>query len=135
MKTIITLIVLVALAFYGGMQYGLYTSGNVSVQSGAVAKILIPPARSDFKNVLGEVLSAKDSVLTLRVQDNSSSTVSVTATTTISKNMLLELSDLKPGFKVVASGVVGKNGLFTASFINVVQDQVQVAPNSTSTKK
>lgn len=135
MKIIITSLLVAIVAFYGGVQFESRVPGDSSVKAGGEeARVIVPQARGDFKNIFGEVVSAEGSVLTIKGDGDVMSKVSVVASTTISKNASLRLSDLKPGFKVVISGVSGSDGLVTASLLNVVQDQVQAAPASTSTR-
>ena len=72
----------------------------------------------------GTVESVENDILTVKMQDGSTTQVRVTDTTLIEKMMSVALKDLQKGENVTVSGSKGADGVTTARSIRVITGQI-----------
>lgn len=131
--TVVVAIIVGMVSFYGGMKYsqsqrgnfrnsgqsnfmmgqGGQRNGGVSGQNGQRGMM-----GQGFRPIIGEIISAEDKSITVKLEDGSSKIVLLTDSVNISKSDSGSKSDLKVGIKV---GVFGQdnNGTITAQNIQL----------------
>lgn len=140
---IITALVVGAIAFYGGMKYSQMQRGNFrSAQFGNGGNFMMQGGgrtggpnggqggqRMGFRPTIGEIISADDKSITVKMEDGSSKIVLISDTTTINKSDAGSKSDLTVGTKV---GVFGQdnNGTVTAQNIQINPQQMRMGGNT-----
>jgi len=75
--------------------------------------------RQGFRPVSGEIISADDKSITVKLQDRSSKIVLLSGTTTINKAEQATKNDLKTGEKVAVFGQENSDGSVTAQSIQL----------------
>jgi hypothetical protein len=75
--------------------------------------------RAGFRPVTGDVISADNNSITVKLQDGSSSIVLLTSKTTINKAATASAADLVTGVRVSAFGTANTDGSMTASSIQI----------------
>ena len=139
---VIVIIVLVAgAAFYGGMKYqsskspsrGQFTAGlpnfigeggqpmGAGTRSGSVGK-------NNVGFINGEILSADDQSVTIKLRDGGSKTVFYSASTSIGKMATGTAEDLIVGTSVMATGKTGTDGSLTAETIQIRSGAEPIGP-------
>ncbi len=120
--TIVVAIVVGAVAFYGGMTY----QKSQAPQPGSQAQNGGPGGRSQGRNggngqrpIAGEIISADDKSITIKLQDGSTKIVLLTDKTTINKAAEATKSELTTGQRVAAFGMENADGSITASNIQL----------------
>ncbi len=112
-KEIITIIVVSALvgvaAFFGGTKYQQAQRGRF--QNAPVNRMNV------FRPTSGEILSADDKTLTIKLTDGSSKIIILSAKTEISKSSTASATDLKVGGKITVQGQTNTDGSVTAQSI------------------
>lgn len=78
-----------------------------------------PVGRQGFRPVNGEIISADDKSITVKLPDNSSKIVLLTDTTIINKSAEGAKEDLKTGEKVALFGTENSDGTVTAQNIQL----------------
>ncbi len=119
---VVLLVVGLAVGFFGGMQYqktqrsslGL-TPGQVGNQSGR----RFNGQNGNNRPVAGEIISADDKSITVKLQDGSSKIVLVSDSTQINKATSATKSDLKTGERVAVFGTQNSDGSVTAQNIQL----------------
>lgn len=112
------LILISAGAFYGGMKYQESKSSTFSRQGGTGAR-QSQGNRMGFRPVSGEIISADEKTITVKLQDGSSKIVLFSDKTTINKADVATKTDLKAGVKVVVFGSTNSDGSVTAQNIQL----------------
>lgn len=120
--TIVLLVVGLAVGFFGGMQYqktqrsGL---GQARGQAGNQFGRRVNGQNSNNRPVAGEIISADDKSITVKLPDGSSKIVLVSDSTQINKATTTTNSDLKTGEKVAVFGTQNSDGSVTAQNIQL----------------
>jgi len=117
-QLIITLVVVLmvgAIAFYGGMQYqksqrGSFAGGQFANRNGA---------QVNNRPVSGDIISQGDASITVKMQDGSSKIIILSDKTVINKASIGAKSDLKTGEKIIAFGTTNSDGSITAQNISI----------------
>ena len=131
--SLVTLVVAGTLGFFGGMKYaqsktgtpnGVYTqgSGQRQQQSGQNS-IRRMGAGQNGGFLSGEVLSKDDKSLTIKMRDNSTKIVILSASTSVGKATAGTLADLQTGQQVTVAGTANPDG-------SVIAQQIQIRPEN-----
>lgn len=140
---IIAAVVFAGAGFFGGMQY--QKSQKVSFRGGDGNFMMAGGQRGGgtggqggqrmmgqgFRPVVGEIISADDKSITVKMDDGSSKIVLISDTTSINKTDPGTKTDLSVGTKV---GVFGQdnNGTITAQNIQIYPQQMRIGTPSAS---
>lgn len=141
MKKIILIIIALVIvgggAFYGGMKYGQSKNplGNFSRQdfqnlsSEERQKLFEGSAGEAFQGsnerkggagfLSGEVISKDEESLTIKMPDNSSKIVFLSASTTVSKMTDGLIKDIEVGKQIMVSGTQNSDGSYSASNVQI----------------
>jgi len=125
-----TLIITVAIAlatagagFFGGMKYqqSRITSGFRQFANGNRANPngVGGTNTPSFRPVSGEIISADDGSITVKLNDGSSKLVLLTDTTAIAKSSEAQKQDLNTGEQVLVTGTQNSDGSVTAQNIQI----------------
>ena len=116
-------VILVAVgAFFGGMKYQQGKQQSPRQFNGAQGQRTGSGAtgnRTGFRPVSGEIISADDKSITVKLQDGSSKIVLLSDKTEINKADQATKADLKVGEKVAAFGQENSDGSVTAQSIQL----------------
>ena len=115
---VLILVVLVGVgAFFGGMQY---QKSQRSAGRGQFAGAgQFGNRNGQNRPVIGEIVSADDKSITVKLMDGSSKIVILSATTAINKQATGSAADLKTGEKVLVLGKENSDGSITAQNIQL----------------
>lgn len=128
MKNSIIITVIVALVvgggtFFGGMKYQQGKQPSFMRQGGTGAQGTRTGTNSrmgtGFRPVNGEILSADDKSITVKLQDGSSKIVLISDNTSINQASQATKNDLKVGVKVAVVGQQNSDGSVTAQNIQI----------------
>ncbi|HVZ58794.1 MAG TPA: hypothetical protein VG935_03530 [Patescibacteria group bacterium] len=137
--TIVAVIVVGALAFFGGMQYQksqapkgfAQFSANGGGNRGFGNRQFGQRAGGAGGNaVMGDIVSTDNGSITVKMQDGSSKIVLLSGSTSINKQATGSQSDLKTGERVVVFGTANSDGSITAQ--NVAINPTFGGPRSTT---
>lgn len=118
--TVIVAIVVGAGAFFGGMKYQQSKQPAFLRQfAGGQGARIGQGNRQGFRPVNGEIISADDKSITVKLQDGSSKIVLLSDKTEINKASQGTKEDLKVGEKVAAFGQENSDGSVTAQNIQL----------------
>jgi len=121
-KTVIIALLIVfvvgAGGFFAGMKYQQSKSPRFGNFQGAGNRQFQQRAQG-FRPVNGEIISADEKSITVKLQDGSSKIVILSDTTTISKSADATKADLKVGEKVAVFGTENSDGSVTAQNIQL----------------
>lgn len=121
-KTYLIIIILVVIVgaggFYAGMKYQQSKNPRFGNFQGARGGNFGQRAQG-FRPVNGEIISADDKSITVKLQDGSSKIVLLSDTATISKSADATKADLKVGEKIAAFGTENSDGSVTAQNIQL----------------
>lgn len=133
-------ILLVAVAFFGGMKYsqsqvvGLKGGGIYTGQQGKFGGGM-NGNRAKGANVLtGEVLSMDDKSVTLKLVAGGSKIVLLSDKTQVVKSVEGSKADLKQGLNLMVTGIANTDGSVTAENVQIRPGQVKAAPVVVPTK-
>lgn len=84
------------------------------------------PRNTDFRPVNGEVISADDKSITVKLDDGSSKIVLLSDATQINQATTAAKADLKVGVKVTAFGQTNTDGSVSAQSIQINPQQLKV---------
>jgi len=135
-KTIIIIIVVGALGFYGGIQYQKSQRGNFSANgtqrfAGGTNQQVGTTRQGraiGFIPVNGEITSLDESTVTIKTQDGSSKIIIYSTSTKVNKMSEGSKSDLKVGEQITAIGSEGSDGTVTAQSISIGNGMFQGMP-------
>lgn len=122
--TIILAVVFAGAGFYGGMKYqqsksqtfsGQFNNRQVGVRNNQRGNV----NRGGFRPVAGEIISADDKSITVKLQDDSSKIVLINAKTVINKAQTVDKTELKIGEKVSIFGSENIDGSVTAQNVQL----------------
>ncbi len=125
---ILTVIIVAAVAFFGGMKYqqsktgsstGTLGQGNGFGQGGRPGGQRGAGGRGFGGATVGEVISQDDKSITLKLQDGSSKLVNIAKSTIYSKTDTATMTDVKVGERVAAIGSTNSDGSITAQNIQL----------------
>ena len=137
---VITAVVVGALAFFGGMKYQQMQRGNFR-SGGQGGNFIMQGGRTDgpvgtggqrgmgSRPTIGEIISADDKSITVKMDDGSSKIVLISDTTTINKTDPGAKTDLTVGTKV---GVFGTDNNGTVTAQNIQINPMQMRFNNSS---
>jgi hypothetical protein len=123
--TAILILVFAGAGFYGGMKYQQSQRGNFSGQLGNGQGMLrngrtgTGTPRGGFRPVAGEIISADEKSITVKLQDDSSKIVLVNSKTVINQAQTVTKSELKVGEKVSVFGSENADGSVTAQNVQL----------------
>lgn len=140
--TVIAVVITGGIAFFGGMKYqqskNLSQFRQFSGNFGGINNMkndnnVKQGGRMGFRPVNGEIISADNESITVKLQDGSSKIVFLSNKTTINKADVATKSDLKNGEKIVAFGTENSDGSMTAQNIqlnpsNIMKNNLQTPP-------
>jgi hypothetical protein len=135
--TIVAVVIVGVLGFYGGIQY--QKSQRVSFSEGTPTQGMPTGASQQGRAgkqgnaggstpVSGEITSVDKSTITIKTQDGSSKIIIYSISTKVNKTSEGSTSDLKVGEKVTAIGLEGSDGAVTAQSISVGNAMLQGMP-------
>ena len=136
---IILIIIVGAVAFYGGMKYAASRRSSLSaVQRQQFGQIGQNGAFANRQNgasaVNGQIVSKNDQNMTVQLRDGSSKIVFYSGSTEVSKFVAGTASDLVAGDTVMISGTTNSDGSLTAQSVQIRPDiSATTAPNNTPT--
>ncbi len=127
---VVLVIVVGAVAFWGGMQYGRNASAGSSFRQFSDRNMLgqtgMRTGSGQFSSrmrgggqVAGEIISSDDSSVTVKLTDGSSKIVLLSDKTTINKAEQASKIDLTQGTRVVVFGTTNSDGSITAQMIQL----------------
>lgn len=127
MISVVALVIVGALAFFGGMKYQeskstgrQFADGVNSRQGGQIGQGRFGGGNANGNRpVTGEILSVDDKSITVKLQDGSSKIVLLSDKTMINKATEASKSDLKVGGRVLATGTSNSDGSITAQNIQL----------------
>ena len=127
LTTAILVVFFAGAGFYGGMKYQQSQRGNFSGQLGNGQGMMRNNRlggtgvnnRGGFRPVLGEIISADEKSITVKLQDDSSKIILINDKTVINKAQTVSKSELKIGEKVSVFGSESSDGLVTAQNIQL----------------
>jgi hypothetical protein len=122
--TIILVLVVGAIAFFGGMQYQKmqrpnFANGQFAGRGGANGNRIFQGRAGNNRPVAGEILSTDDNSITVKMPDGSTKIVILSDQTTINKASTGAKSDLKKGERVTAFGTANSDGSITAQNVSI----------------
>lgn len=129
--TIIIGLILIAVAFYGGLKYGQnrQSSGNNIRQMAAAGQFAGRTARAGGGLTAGTILSLDAKSLTLRLRAGGSKIVLFSTSTEVQKTTQGGVSDLTIGDSISVSGSTNADGSITASSIQLRPNPTQANTN------
>lgn len=128
--TIVGVVVVAAVAFYGGMQYDKSGSAQGAARGARNGTSTFAGGRGGFGGgASGEILSVDAQSVTVKTRDGSSRIVLYSASTPITKTASGTVSDLQNGTNVVVLGTANSDGSITAQGIQVRPNFPGGAPN------
>lgn len=134
MTIVAVAVVVVALGFFGGMQYQKSKSPSFEpgqFQNGMVRRDGTATRNGDFQGarpVNGEIVSIDENTLTVKIQDGSSKIVILSDSTVINKTSDGSKEDLKEGEQIMVIGTEGVDGTVTAQNISIGGRYLQGTP-------
>ena len=124
--TIILVFIFAGAGFYGGMKYQESKRGNFSGQFGNGQGTMRngqtgtgAANRGGFRPVAGEIISADEKSMTVKLQDDSSKIIFINDKTVINKAQTVSKSELKVGEKVSVFGSENTDGSVTAQNVQL----------------
>lgn len=108
--------------FLGGIQYQKSQQPNfagVNGRGGQFAGRFGTGANANNRPVTGQIISADDKSITVKMQDGSSKIVILSTSTTINKQATGSVSDLKTGTNVLVTGTTNSDGSVTAQSVQL----------------
>ena len=116
--TVLMLIIVAAVAFFGGIKYQ-QTKQPTVFRQGQQGTRVGQGNRQGFRPVNGDIIASDDKSITVKMADNSSRIILLSAKTTINKAAEAGISDLKIGEKVAVFGQDNSDGSVTAQNIQI----------------
>lgn len=134
--TILVAAIVGGASFYGGM---MYQQKKIPVRQGANGQAFRPGGRGQgqgtgFRPVSGEILSADDKSITVKLMDGSSKIIFLSEKTVINKAATATKTELIIGAKVAAFGTDNSDGSVTAQSIQLNPINMRPTPSATPTK-
>lgn len=105
--------------FYAGMKYQQSKTSQDRFNNFRQGQARQFAQRQGFRPVNGEIISADDKSITVKLADNSSRIIFLTDTTVINKSSAGSKDDLKTGEKVVVFGIENSDGSINAQNIQI----------------
>lgn len=114
--TVIGAVVIAAIAFFGGVQYQKSQRPSFGQQGGVFARRF---GGQNAQAVRGQIVSADNNSITVKMQDGSTKLIILPANTTITKATTGSKNDLKTGVQVVVFGTSNSDGSVTATMVSL----------------
>lgn len=115
----VLVIVFAGAGFYGGMKYQQSKLGDRQFMMRNGQQSRNGNNRGGFRPVAGEIISADDKSITVKLQDDSSKIILVNDKTVINKAQTVAKSELKVGEKVAVFGTENSDGSVTAQNVQL----------------
>lgn len=129
---IVAAVVFAAAGFLGGMQYQKSQVSPMARQFAAGATGAgnrgLGGTRGGFSPVAGEIISADDKSISVKLQDGSSKIVILSDKTTINKTQPGAKTDLTSGVKVAVFGTTNTDGSVTATNVQINPAERRIMP-------
>lgn len=110
--------------------------GDIDDTGTLVAKkviLLDTPEKPSKKVIWGQIVAISDQIITLKDRDSNNLALSINSETDLkSEDSDITLSKLKPGSFIIAVGILNKNNIIKADFINLLQNGVILKPKKSS---
>lgn len=121
---IVALVIVAAVAFFGGIKYQQTKQPDVIRQFGSGqgargGQFAGRNGRAGFRPVAGEIIASDDKSITVKLQDGSSKIVLISGKTQINKASLAKRDELKTGEKVAIFGSENTDGSITAQNVQL----------------
>ncbi|MDO8429222.1 MAG: hypothetical protein Q7S88_01205 [Candidatus Daviesbacteria bacterium] len=122
---IIAILVVGAVAFFGGMKYQGTKATGINNIRGQFQRGMGGPnglggmGRMNGGAVIGEIISTDDNSITVKLEDGSSKIVLLSDSVTVSKTDTGSMADLKNGVKVGVFGTTNSDGTVTAQNVQL----------------
>ena len=129
--TIIVVIVVAGIAFFGGMKYQQSKIGSFAQGQGGFRQRMAGQGQTAFRPVRGNILSIDNNTMTVKLQDGSSKIVILSGSTTYMKEASSTKDDLKTGDTVMASGTSNSDGSVTAQTVQINPPAVRMPSQGT----
>ena len=111
------------LAFFAGIKFqeerATSLRGALGANTGARQRLGIGTAGNGFRPIAGEIISADDKSITVKLTSGGSKIVLLSAATVITKNATVDKSELVAGAKVGVFGSTNSDGSVTAQDIQI----------------
>jgi len=118
--TIIAVVIVGAIAFFGGMKYQQSQAAQTNMGNGQFAlRGQNGQARRFGGANVGQIVSVDANSITLKLQDGSSKIINLSSNTTYSKTDSASKSDLKVGDRVAAFGTANSDGSIDAQNVQL----------------
>jgi len=138
LMTLVLIVIFAGAGFYGGMKYQQSKSqsfvGQLNNRQGGIRNYQqgnstgtmknLGINRGGFKPVSGEIISADDKSITVKLQDDSSKIILINDKTQINKAETVNKSELKVGEKVSVFGSENTDGSVTAQNVQINPIQI-----------
>ncbi len=117
LMTTVLVIVFAGIGFYGGIKY--QQSQKINFSSLRNGRTGTGAPRGGFRPVAGEIISADDKSITVKMQDDSSKIILLNAKTIINKAQTVDKTELKVGERVSVFGSENTDGSVTAQNVQL----------------
>lgn len=122
--TIVAVVIVGVLGFYGGMQYQKSQKGSFSGKSSAGPNMQGASVRQgdgavNNRPISGEITTVDDESITIKTQDTGSKIIIISDSTTINKTASGSKSDLSTGVQITVSGSENSDGTVSAQSVYV----------------
>jgi len=117
--TILIVVIVAGAAFFAGTKYQQRKMPRAFRQFGGQVAGQMQGNRAAFRPVNGEIISADDKSITVKMTDGSSKIVLISDKTEINQASQATKEDLKVGEKVMVIGAEGSDGTVTAQNIQL----------------
>jgi type II secretory pathway pseudopilin PulG len=131
--TIIVIVIVAGIAFFGGMQYQKSQVSNFAQGQGAFRQRMMGQGQGQeqtaFRPVRGDILSVDNNTLTVKLSDGSSKIVILSGSTTYMKEASATKDDLKTGNTVMITGASNSDGSVTAQNVQINPTATRAMPS------
>lgn len=117
--TIILVLVFAGTGFYGGMKYQQSKLGDRQFTMRNGQQLRNGNNRGGFRPVAGEIISADEKSITVKLQDDSSKIILINDKTVVNKAQTVSKSELKVGEKISVFGSENSDGSVTAQNVQL----------------
>lgn len=139
--TVLIITVFTAVGFFGGMQYQISKLGKMRGQFPGQMRNGEGSGQNNFGSQnrgrfgggmnLGEIISATDKSITIKLADGSTKIVLISDSTNINKSAVASIDDLKVGEKVSVFGNTSSDGTLAATNVQlnpIMRNETPISP-------